>query len=138
MRDKLQPTVTYLQRLGREYLDLIFDYSRWVFEQNHDIAFEVRFSCPVHRRHPALTVIIQIFTSEEVELPRNLVADFLERLDPAICARYVEFLIAERHEQSALFHNRLAELYLDMAMAAKKRGDGGKYLLIYVGFQTDD
>ena len=49
----------------------------------------------------------------------------MEKLDPATCARYVEFLIAERHEESALFHNRLAELYLNMAMTAKRRGDQG-------------
>lgn len=42
MRDKLMPSVNYLQRLGPEYLDLVFQHSRWVFEQDHDIAFEVR------------------------------------------------------------------------------------------------
>ena len=72
-----------------------------------------------------MTEFIQIFTSEEVELPRGLVADFLEKLDPAICARYVEFLIAERTEESTVFHNRLAELYLNMTLAAKKHGDSG-------------
>ncbi len=60
-----------------------------------------------------------------MELPRNLVADFLEKLDPAICARYVEFLIGERAEESAVFHNRLAELYLNMTVSAKKHGDEG-------------
>ncbi|PSR72950.1 hypothetical protein PHLCEN_2v11187 [Hermanssonia centrifuga] len=103
-RDKFMPTVTYLQRLGPEHLNLIFEYSRWVFEQDADIAFEV-------------------FTSEEVELPRNLVADFLEKIEPAICARYVEFLVNERGEESAMFHNRLAELYLTMSMSAKQQGD---------------
>lgn len=66
----------------------------------------------------------QIFTSEEVELPRQAVADFLETIDPAICARFVEYLINEKGDESALFHNRLAALYLRMTMAAKKRGDG--------------
>ncbi|THH01628.1 hypothetical protein EW026_g1133 [Hermanssonia centrifuga] len=103
-RDKFMPTVNYLQRLGPEHLNLIFEHSRWVFEQDADIAFEV-------------------FTSEEVELPRNLVADFLEKIDPAICARYVEFLVNERGEESAMFHNRLAELYLTMSMSAKQQGD---------------
>ena len=42
MRDKLMPSVTYLQRLGPEYLDLIFEHSRWVFEHDVDIGFEVR------------------------------------------------------------------------------------------------
>ncbi|RPD61108.1 hypothetical protein L226DRAFT_534756 [Lentinus tigrinus ALCF2SS1-7] len=104
--DKLMPTVNYLQRLGPEHLEQIFEYSRWVFEQDRDIAFE-------------------IFTSEEAELPKDPVADFLERLDPAICARYIEFLIAERGETSQHFHDRLAELYLHMTINAKRRGDDG-------------
>lgn len=37
------PSVNYLQRLGPEYLDLIFEHSRWVFGQNTDIGFEVTF-----------------------------------------------------------------------------------------------
>jgi Vam6/Vps39-like protein vacuolar protein sorting-associated protein 39 len=41
MRDKLQPSISYLQRLGPEYLEQIFKSSRWVFEQDRDIAFEV-------------------------------------------------------------------------------------------------
>lgn len=67
----------------------------------------------------------QIFTSEEVELPRQGVADFLETIDPAICSRFVEYLLNEKGDVSALFHNRLAELYLRMTMTAKKRGDAG-------------
>lgn len=49
MKEKLAPSVNYLQRLGPDYLELIFEYSRWVFEQDTDIAFEVSFglSCLV-------------------------------------------------------------------------------------------
>lgn len=39
------PSINYLQRLGPEYLDLVFTYSRWIFEQDPDIAFEVGLSC---------------------------------------------------------------------------------------------
>ena len=42
VREKLQPTVTYLQKLGEEYIDQVFKYSRWVFQQDQDIALEVR------------------------------------------------------------------------------------------------
>ena len=41
IHDKLTPSVNYLQRLGPEFIDLIFEHSRWVFEQDRDIAFEV-------------------------------------------------------------------------------------------------
>ncbi|EKM58191.1 uncharacterized protein PHACADRAFT_171437 [Phanerochaete carnosa HHB-10118-sp] len=115
MRDKLMPLVNYLQRLGPEHLDMIFEHSRWVFEHDVDIGFE-------------------IFTSEEVELPRQLVADFLESIDPAICARFLEHLIDEKGDESAFFHNRLAELYLKMTIAAKKRGNNGERQAIKAKF----
>ena len=51
MREKLQPTVTYLQKLGEEYMDQVFKYARWVFQQDQNIAFEVRLT-----RWPVLTV----------------------------------------------------------------------------------
>jgi hypothetical protein len=42
-RDKLMPSVSYLQKLGPEHLQQIFNSSRWIFELNGDIAFEVFF-----------------------------------------------------------------------------------------------
>lgn len=44
-----------------------------------------------------------------------------------MCARYVEYLIQEKAEESAAFHNRLAELYLTMSMSARRRGDSGMH-----------
>lgn len=41
MRDKLGPSISYLQKLGPEYLDQIFESARWVFEQDGEMAFEV-------------------------------------------------------------------------------------------------
>lgn len=43
MRDKLEPSIMYLQRLGPEHLDQIFQSSRWLFDQDPDMAFEVCF-----------------------------------------------------------------------------------------------
>ncbi|KIM35275.1 hypothetical protein M413DRAFT_449849 [Hebeloma cylindrosporum] len=104
MEDKLDPSIQYLRKLGPEYIDQVFNYARWIFEANSDMAFE-------------------IFTSEDVELPRKAVADYLENLDPNLCMRYLEYLISERHEDTPAFHDRLAELYLNMTLAAKKRSD---------------
>jgi len=42
IQDKLRPSIVYLQKLGPEYLDIIFKFSRWVFERDADMAFEVR------------------------------------------------------------------------------------------------
>lgn len=41
-RDKLMPSVNYLQRLGPEHLDQIFRAARWVIDEDADIGFEVR------------------------------------------------------------------------------------------------
>ncbi|KAI0035408.1 hypothetical protein K488DRAFT_43415 [Vararia minispora EC-137] len=112
MEDKLRPSILYLQRLGPEHLDQIFKYSKWVLEQNADHGFE-------------------IFTSEEVVLPKAHVASFLENLDPKLCARYLEFLITERGEESADYHNRLVELYLKMTKVAKKSGNQEEERLFY-------
>ncbi|KAH7884496.1 hypothetical protein F5I97DRAFT_2037539 [Phlebopus sp. FC_14] len=112
MKDKLIPTISYLQKLGPEHLQHIFESARWVFDQDRDMAFE-------------------IFTSDAVELPRAPVADYLEKIDTQICARYIEYLIEEKEEDSVIFHDRLAELYLNITMAAKKRGDEKKRTDLY-------
>ncbi|KIJ67051.1 hypothetical protein HYDPIDRAFT_174307 [Hydnomerulius pinastri MD-312] len=108
MRDKLGPSISYLQKLGPEYLDQIFESARWVFEQDRDMAF-------------------QIFTSDDVDLPRSRVTDYLEKIDLSIAARYLEYLIEEKEEESVGFHDRLAELYLRIAVGAKRRGDEDLY-----------
>ena len=51
--------------------------------------------------------------------------DYLEKLDPQVSARYIEYLIHEKQEDDAVFHDRLAELYLAIAVNAKKHGDEG-------------
>ena len=58
--------------------------------------------------------------------------DFLAGIDPKICARYLEYIIRERSEDTPVFHDRLAELYLSMALTAKKRGDEGEFLFLLV------
>lgn len=70
--------------------------------------------------------LCQIFTSDDVELPRGAVTDYLEKFDPQIATRYLEYLIDEKEEQSAGFHDRLAELYLGITMTAKRKGEEGK------------
>lgn len=58
-------------------------------------------------------------------LPKQQVASFLESIDPKLCARFLEFLISERSEVDADYHDRLASLYLKMAVQAKKTGAEG-------------
>lgn len=44
VRDKLEPAVRYLQRLGPEYLPLIFENARWVLDVDRTIGLQVRRS----------------------------------------------------------------------------------------------
>lgn len=41
VRDKLGPTISYLQKLGPDLLPEIFDTARWLFATDPDMAFEV-------------------------------------------------------------------------------------------------
>lgn len=118
VQDKLQPTISYLQKLGPEHLEQIFKSARWAFEIDQDMAFE-------------------IFTSEDVELPRQAVASFLDDFNTVICARYLEYIIAERHEETPDFHDRLAVIYLDMTLAARRKHENSQHgyydkLLVFV------
>lgn len=67
----------------------------------------------------------QIFTSEEVELPRDPVIAYLEGIDSRLGARYLEYLMQERKEESTHNGDRLAELYLKMTKDAKRKRDEG-------------
>ncbi|KAG8832639.1 Vacuolar morphogenesis protein 6 [Serendipita sp. 399] len=95
--EQLDPTVAYLQNLGQEYLSVIFEGAQWVLERDKNKGFH-------------------IFTSEEHELPRDEVADFLGKIDPMVSTRFVEFLIDEKKETDSRFHDRLGELYLNSAL----------------------
>lgn len=44
--EKLGPSIRYLQRLGPEHLAQIFEFSRWVINENKDQGFQVRFHSP--------------------------------------------------------------------------------------------
>lgn len=57
-RDKLAPSIAYLQKLGPEHMDQIFEGSRWVFDQDEDIALEVKPYSTTHRC--SLTCLVDI------------------------------------------------------------------------------
>jgi Vam6/Vps39-like protein vacuolar protein sorting-associated protein 39 len=119
IEDKVDPTVIYLQKLGPEYVNLVFEGSRWVIALDKEKGLQVS-----QVRHAGqLLISVKIFTSEEHELPREEVADFLEEVDPHMSIRYVEYLINERKETGVEFHDRLAELYLQDVLKTSGHGD---------------
>lgn len=128
MDDKLDPSIRYLQKLGPEHIDQIFTSSRWIFNLDSDRAFQVDISFfTLPNRLLNLNYLRKIFTSEDVELPKQRVADYLESIDARLCAKYLEYIINERDKDApVVLHNRLAELYLAMVLSAKKHNDEGK------------
>ncbi|KAE9401526.1 hypothetical protein BT96DRAFT_956547 [Gymnopus androsaceus JB14] len=108
MEEKLYDSIQYLRKLGPEYLDQVFESARWIIEQDSERALE-------------------IFKSDDVDLPRDKVADYLEKISPLLCTKYLEYLIQEREEDSVDFHDRLAELYARIALDARRRKDDESY-----------
>ncbi|CAH1791977.1 unnamed protein product [Owenia fusiformis] len=90
-------TVQYLQRLGADHLDLIFEYAGWVLKTEPEDG-------------------LKIFTEDlpEVEnLPRQKVLDYLEKTDKNLMVPYLEHVIMECNDDSENFHNALALSYKD-------------------------
>jgi Vam6/Vps39-like protein vacuolar protein sorting-associated protein 39 len=90
-------TVTYLQNLPPELIDLILEFGDWPL-----------------RAEPELGM--QIFTAdtENAEtLPREKVLQFLEKIDATLALRYLEHVIDELNDQTPELHQRLLTLYFD-------------------------
>ncbi|KAF9585929.1 Vacuolar morphogenesis protein 6 [Lunasporangiospora selenospora] len=90
------PTVTYLQRLGADYLNLIMEYGTWVLELD-----------PITG--------MKIFIDDEPEidtLPRSRIIAYLERLSLNLCVMYLEHVIHGLNDQTSEFHNTLVVSYL--------------------------
>ncbi|EQL38308.1 6-phosphofructo-2-kinase/fructose-2,6-bisphosphatase [Blastomyces gilchristii SLH14081] len=90
-------TVTYLQNLPPEMIDLILEFAEW----------------PVRTR-PELGMEIFLADTENAEtLQRDRVLEFLQNIDAKLAIRYLEHVIGELNEMSPDLHQRLLSLYLD-------------------------
>ncbi|XP_064600177.1 vam6/Vps39-like protein [Liolophura sinensis] len=88
-------TVQYLQHLGQDHLNLIFEYAEWVLKQHPEDG-------------------IKIFTEDlpEVEsLPRDQVLDYLEKISKDLAIQYLEHVVVQCADETPEFHNRLVHLY---------------------------
>ncbi|XP_064621475.1 vam6/Vps39-like protein [Lineus longissimus] len=88
-------TVMYLQHLGSQHLNLIFEFSEWVLKTYPEDG-------------------LKIFTEDilEVEtLPREELLDFLERVAKDLAIPYLEHIISNWDDTNERFHNRLINLY---------------------------
>lgn len=95
--DAIQQIVEYLQSLGNSNLPLILKYAKWVLAKN-------------------LEAGVQIFTSDETEMARNLnrkaVVEFLKSECPDALIPYLEHVIFKWEEPSSYFHETLLEFYV--------------------------
>ncbi|CAG5133152.1 unnamed protein product, partial [Candidula unifasciata] len=97
-------TIQYLQHLGPDYIDLIFEYAEWVLKQFPEDG-------------------LKIFTEDlpEVEaLPRDQVLDYLEKISIDLAMLYLEHIITDCHDHTEEFHNRLVDLYREKIQRLKE------------------
>lgn len=91
-------TIQYLQHLGNDHRQLIFEFASYVIEKNPEDG-------------------LRIFTEDvgEVEhLHRAEVLDYLLKNHKSLVTPYLEHIIFVRNETKALFHNILIQQYREM------------------------
>ncbi|KAH8929300.1 hypothetical protein BT69DRAFT_1236094 [Atractiella rhizophila] len=116
--EKVRPTIEYLHKLGRSYLDLILETSKWVYKV-----------------HPPSLPQIFVTDIEEVEgLPRHAVAAHLASLDPNACASYLEHIIDGLGEGGPEFHDQLVEIYMRTFRESKETEDESRIFQKLIGF----
>ena len=90
-------TVTYLQNLPPELVDLILEFAEWPL-----------------REDPRLGMEVFLADTENAEtLPRDKVLRFLEDIDHELAVKYLQHIIHELGDSTPEFHQRLIGLYLD-------------------------
>lgn len=115
--DRYPPTIRYLEKLGPKHLQLIFDSSGWVFDED-----------------PARG--LQIFTADEPEvdaLPRAQVAAFLEKTHWESAMAYLEHVV-DLGETRADLHDKLAELHLRRLRTEASGGGQKDALALFLTF----
>ncbi|KAK4945466.1 Vacuolar morphogenesis protein 6 [Elasticomyces elasticus] len=90
-------TVSYLQNLGPELIDMILEFARWPLEADPHMAME----------------IFMADTENAESLPRHKVLEFLESIDKDLALRYLEHVVDELNDTTPDLHQRLLTLYLE-------------------------
>ena len=93
-------TLTYLQNLGQDHIDLILEFSLWVIMSSPE---------------DGLTIFTEDMDTVE-SLPRGKVLDWLLRNARELVIPYLEHLILVWGETSSLFHNSLVLQYKDVIL----------------------
>lgn len=103
-------TVTYLQQLGPQQIDLIFEYGGWVLKSHPEDGLKI--------------FIGDKSTSGEVDqLPRPKVLNFLKKTEKSLVIPYLEHVIQEWGDTTPLLHNELIHQYRDIVSAPYQSSD---------------
>ncbi|XP_042232169.1 vam6/Vps39-like protein isoform X2 [Homarus americanus] len=99
-----QHTVNYLQHLGPQHIDLIFEYGGWVLKSHPEDGLKI--------------FIGDKSTSGEVDqLPRPKVLNFLKKTEKTLVIPYLEHVLQEWGDTTPLLHNELIHQYRDIVVA---------------------
>lgn len=94
----LEPTVSYLQRLGPEHIEYILEFSKWVLKADKDAGFA-------------------IFAADDFpnlqHLPQDRVCEHLRIHAPELVIQYLEHCIFNWGQMSSKFHNQLVMSYFE-------------------------
>ncbi|KAL8861802.1 MAG: hypothetical protein Q9178_001671 [Gyalolechia marmorata] len=91
-----QRTVSYLQSLPAEMIDLILRFADWPLDVDPQLGMEVFLA-----------------DSENAEtLPRQRVLDFLSSKDKALAEQYLKHIIDELNDTTPSFHQKLVDIYV--------------------------
>lgn len=103
-------TVSYLQNLSSDHVDLILEFSKWPMEVKPEAGMEVFIAD----------------TENADSLPREKVLEFLESIDTKYGVRYLEHIIDELDDLTPALHQRLVVLYLEELKAkhTEDKNDG--------------
>ena len=88
-------TVSYLQSIPPEQVDMILEYAEWPIKADADLGMQIFLA-----------------DTENAEmLPRAKVLEFLERMDKRLAMKYLEHVIHELNDLTPDLHQRLLILY---------------------------
>lgn len=96
-----QRTVSYLQNLPPEMIELILQYAEWPLRKDPELGME----------------IFTADTENAETLPRQDVLRFLQRIDRNLAVRYLEHIIQELNDTTPDFHQKLVNIYIETLRA---------------------
>lgn len=93
-----EKAVSYLQQLGKDQTELVFEYSQWVVSEYPE---------------EGLKIFTDLQEKEAEELERHAVLGFLSKSAPTLVIPYLEHVIYKWNDRTEMFHNTLVHKYTE-------------------------